>query len=108
MSVTIPIEARVIVRERAMARCERCGMPVMPGHVHHRRSRSVHDRHQHCACNLVLLCGTCHSWAHAHPVLATGDGWLVSKFVTEPGTVAVGTHWGIRRHGCYGDYTFQP
>lgn len=60
------------------------------------------DFHQHCACCLVFLCGSCHRWAHANPVRAREDGWIVSRYVAEPGTVTVKTKWGERRHLCDG------
>ena len=47
------------------------------------------DRHTHCACNGVLLCRTCHSWAHAHPETARAVGLVVSRHCEVPGMVPV-------------------
>jgi len=87
MGNQIPERARIIVKQRAHWRCERCGVPNPSGEVHHRRSRLVRDLHQHCPCCLVFLCGTCHRWVHAHPFEAKRFGFIVSKFTAEPATV---------------------
>jgi hypothetical protein len=78
----IPPESRMLVEQRQGMRCLRCG-----GHGyewHHRRSRRVRAAHRHCACNGVLLCRTCHSWAHAQPDEAQALGLIVSQWVDEP------------------------
>lgn len=66
---------------RAAMKCERCGVGTNPGHMHHRRSRSVRDTHTHCPCNLVLLCPTCHRDVHATPFSSRGEGFIVSRYV---------------------------
>jgi len=95
-----------MVRQRARHRCERCGVPAPVGHAHHRRSRRVIDRHQHCACNLVWLCSTCHSQVHAQPAQSATGGWIVSQWCDRPTLITVTTPWGIRWHGCDGTYRF--
>lgn len=72
---------------------------------HHRRKRSVKDRHQHCACNGVLLCRTCHTWAHAHPVEAKVAGFVVSQFEPEPSTVRAEGWFGRVTLWCDGTYS---
>lgn len=76
----IPRTSRISVMRRAGMRCERCGTGTNPGHMHHRRSRSVRDLHVHCPCNLVLLCPTCHSGVHATPFSSRGEGFIVSRY----------------------------
>lgn len=103
----IPEHSRAVVRNRAKHRCERCAVPAPNGHWHHRRGRSVRDQHQHCACNGVWLCSTCHRWVHEHPTLARDEGFLMSRHVTEPGAIPLQTPWGTRVHGCDGTYLFR-
>jgi hypothetical protein len=67
----------------------------------------VVDAHQHCPCNGVLLCRTCHTWVHAHPLMARLAGLIVSRHVSEPWTVPISTPWGERYHDCLGTYHFQ-
>lgn len=83
-------------------RCMRCLVPAPTGQWHHRRSRSVRDQHQHCPCNGVWLCPTCHRWVHDHPVQARETGFIVSKFVTEPGSIPIVTNIGERWTDCQG------
>ena len=103
----IPNVSRALVRIRERHRCARCAMPAPHGEWHHRRSRSVRDVHEHCACNGIWLCSTCHRWVHAHPFEARGKGFIVSRFTNEPGTVPVDTPWGLRRHTCDGAYHLE-
>jgi hypothetical protein len=104
MSNDIPAETRTRVRHRAHHRCERCGVPTPVGHAHHRRSRRVQDRHQHCCCNIVWLCATCHQQVHATP--AQSIGWILSQWTKQPELVPLTTSWGPRLHGCDGTYRF--
>lgn len=97
----IPTAARLLVTERDMHRCCRCGMPTA-GQFHHRRGRAVIDDHTHCPCNGVYLCQTCHTWAHGHPIEAKQAGLIVSRYVQFPGSIAVVTPWGTRLHDCDG------
>jgi hypothetical protein len=77
MSKSIPSGQRSLVKVRDNWCCVRCGMPG--AEWHHRRSRSVRDDHQHCTCNGIWLCSTCHVWAHAHPFEARNTGLIVSR-----------------------------
>lgn len=77
MSDRIPTVQRSLVKVRDNWRCVRCGGPG--AEWHHRRSRSVRDEHQHCACNGVWLCTTCHRWVHANPFAARSTGFIVSR-----------------------------
>jgi 5-methylcytosine-specific restriction endonuclease McrA len=106
MGTSIPASSRAIVKARSLGRCERCGVPTTYGEAHHRRSRSVADEHRHCPCVLVWLCGTCHRWAHAHPLKARETGVIVSKFIINPYTVPMATPWGTRLHNCEGGITY--
>lgn len=99
---TIPTKSRDLVKARAHHRCERCEAPAYNGDWHHRRTRSVDDEHQHCPCNGVWLCRTCHRWAHDHPDEARRSGWIVSRWVNEPGTIPVHRRFGLWRHDCHG------
>lgn len=79
----IPTASRVLVRARDVT-CVRCNTVSGGMQWHHRRTRSVNDEHQHCACVGILLCATCHSWVHQHPAEARANGWIVSRFETQP------------------------
>lgn len=102
MGNRIPDLARLIVRDRDRNRCARCGMPTGNGHWHHRRSRSVHDVHRHCPCNGVNLCPVCHADVHAEKAQAAQDGYVVSRYQAEPGTVPFKTPWGWAMVDCHG------
>lgn len=78
----IPQASRIVVGKRDHLLCARCSMKATDWH--HRRKRSVADEHQHCACVGVMLCRTCHSWAHAEPREAAGRGYLMAQFEREP------------------------
>ena len=105
MGNQIPESARTAVKQRQRFRCARCGVPTPHGEVHHRRSRLVRDQHQHCPCNLVYFCGTCHRWAHAHPFEAKAHGWIMSKFITEPSTIPSLSVRGETYYSCTGGST---
>lgn len=102
MANRIPDSSRDQVKQRERWRCARCHTPCPNGEWHHRRSRLVRDRHRHCPCNGVLLCGTCHRWVHAHPVEARATGFIVSKFTSEPATVPIQNPLGVRWQDCEG------
>lgn len=108
MSNPIPPLQREQVKRREVGRCFRCGGPAQRGHWHHRRSRSVPGQHQHCACNGVWLCGTCHEWAHAHPFEAKAEGIIVSRYVEEPGTVVAQAYYGPILLNCAGSFELPP
>jgi len=70
---------RVVVMERAGARCERCGLGVcIAGRLdlHHKRSRSQGGTHE--AENLAALCRLCHDDLHAGRA-ADSDRWIVTR-----------------------------
>lgn len=99
----IPLASRLMVERRDAKRCCRCG--GQGSEWHHRRKRNIRDIHQHCACNGVLLCKTCHTWAHT----GTWDerqGFRVSQFITEPGMIIVESWHGPIKLLC--DGTYQP
>jgi hypothetical protein len=84
----IPEGQRALVEKREAGRCLRCGGPGYE--VHHRRSRRVLDAHTHCICNMVLLCRTCHVWAHVGSNrLARRRGWIVSQHEGTPDRIPV-------------------
>lgn len=103
----IPERSHTLVRQRQRFMCLRCGGRGTDWH--HRRKRNVKDRHQHCPCNGVLLCRTCHRWAHAHPALAVKTGFIVSSYENDPGAVPVVNSRGVtvtlRCDGTYGGET---
>jgi hypothetical protein len=86
-TLQIPPEARKIVGQRDNWRCGRCG--VKASDWHHRRSRRVRDVHQHCACNGIMLCRTCHGWAHDNPEIAQMVGMIVRQFQPRPWRIPV-------------------
>lgn len=104
MANSIPALSRglVIVRERYL--CARCGCKGTD--VHHRRGKSVVDQHQHCPCNLILLCHKDHMEAHRQPLLARVAGVIVSRYTDEPGTVPVETMVGEVTLDCDGGFRF--
>lgn len=101
----IPPHRREQVKRREMGRCLRCGGPGSA--CHHRRGRAVKDQHQHCSCNLVWLCRTCHDWAHAHPFEARAVGLIVSRYESSPGSVTALAHFGPLRLGCDGRFGYD-
>jgi 5-methylcytosine-specific restriction protein A len=107
MAGEIPTASRQQVRRRDGNRCFRCGAPTLHGEWHHRRSRSIRDEHTHHPCNGILLCGTCHRWVHAHPLLARISGWIVSRHTALPGDVAAVSHRGSLFLKCDGMFTYN-
>lgn len=84
----IPQESRRLVRVRDCDTCVRCLKFLGgTGHWHHRRTRSIRDEHRHCPCVGVLLCSSCHSEVHAQPKASRENGWIVSRYETEPATI---------------------
>ena len=74
----IPAAVREGVQARSGGHCERCGRVLTSGgHLHHRLPRSGGGGHT--PANLVHICGTCHNWAHAHPVDAELTGWVTLR-----------------------------
>lgn len=105
MGNQIPEQSRELVKRRAMGRCLRCGGPG--SEWHHRRSRSVRDSHRHCPCNGAWLCSTCHKWVHAHPFEAKAEGFIVSKYVSEPGSIRLTAHFGDLFLDCLGKFEYD-
>lgn len=92
--------AREVVFTRARNRCEVCGGPATD--YSHRRTRSVVGEHQHCPCNGIAACRTCHTRMHDHPETARGDGLHVSRYVQRPSDVPVrlkGAWWLLTCEG---------
>jgi hypothetical protein len=55
----------------------------------------------------VWLCETCHiPWAHHHPFAARASGFIVARYVSEPGTVPIDTCYGKVLFDCEGGYVF--
>lgn len=96
----IPEHIKVLVAQRERFTCLRCAGRGTDRH--HRRRRRVAGEHQHCLCNLVLLCRACHGWVHQHPAVATDEGFIVSAFETNPGAVPVFTFRGWALLSCDG------
>jgi hypothetical protein len=78
---------------RARWSCERCGTALHEhtAERHHRQRREVGgDRFA----NIVVLCGLCHGWLHAHPAQARADGLIVeANGSTNPAAEPV-RRWG--------------
>lgn len=106
MSNPIPDASRRIVERRDRGRCVRCG--GVGTDWHHRRGRSVKDQHQHCACNGILLCRTCHSYVHHYPSIAAGMGFVVSRHEPWPESTPVKSVQGWAILSCEGDATWTP
>lgn len=104
-TTAIPERSRDLVKIRDRHRCVRCLIPAPTGHWHHRRGRAVRGPHQHCPCNGVWLCSTCHVWAHANPEQAREVGLIVPRFVLEPGTQPFRTPTGWVKPDCEGGWT---
>jgi hypothetical protein len=75
------------------------------GQWHHRRGRSIRDKHTHHPCNGVWLCPACHQWLHSHPVLAQGEGLILPRSTTEPWTMPFKTPLGWKLPDCDGGWT---
>lgn len=72
----IPQRSRDAVSKRSLDRCERCGGSGYEVHHRMRRREGGHDPR-----NLVLLCRTCHSWAHGNPDAAKEAGFIVPPWI---------------------------
>lgn len=82
MGDQIPAANRQLVMGRAFGRCERCQMPTLAAHIHHRRPKGsggskAPDRHD--VANLVWLDPECHRWVHDHPRDAAAAGFIVPR-----------------------------
>lgn len=67
----------------------------------------MRDAHQHCACNGVWLCPTCHSQVHARPFESRAKGWIVSRHEPSPGSVPATAHFGELVLECDGRYRYH-
>jgi hypothetical protein len=85
----IPTKARQIVKERSNGQCSRCG--ALGYQIHHRLRRREGG---HALGILVLLCSTCHKWAHGHPNEAKATGFIISVHDREPEAVPIKTFMG--------------
>lgn len=81
------VEARKIIYVRADGRCELCGRRLTFAALqsHHRLGR----RHgEDCPCNLLALCGDCHTAApgavHRQVAISLGAGRIVSRYDDRP------------------------
>lgn len=78
-----------LVMDRAQGRCEAAVPGVCtrqhPSEAHHRQLRSGGGKN--LAENLAGVCHLCHGYFHRNPAEARENGWIVSKFVTDPGRV---------------------
>lgn len=101
----IPSSIRDQVKFRDRWLCVRCACPGAD--LHHRRSRAVPGEHQHCTCNLVLLCRTCHRWAHHEPFLARASGFIVSKYKDDMSTTVIAATVGAMTLDCSGGFAFS-
>lgn len=92
----IPKASRLAVIKRDRLRCQRCNGRGTDWH--HRRSRRVRGIHQHCPCNGILLCRTCHDWVHSYEASAKNFGFIVSAYVDDPGGVPLRTWIGVDQY----------
>jgi len=103
MGNAIPTKSREQVKDRDDGQCVRCG--VSGSEWSHRRPRAVSGGHfQHCPCNGLWLCSTCHQWCHAHPVQARETGFFVSSHEDAPYAIPVKTFYGWHTFDCDGSF----
>lgn len=87
--------SRVVVWERDMARCARCGAPGSD--VHHRNPRGMGGASRsvtvHLPSNLVVVCRQCHRFLETtQRGSAILDGWIVRTGRQKPSEVPVPHH----------------
>ena len=87
----IPERNRKLAIDRFRGQCARCGLPGTD--VHHRQRRREAG---HAVWNLVWLCRTCHSWAHANPTAAKSVGLIIAPWsdTTEFDLIPIYTYSG--------------
>jgi hypothetical protein len=56
----------------------------------------------------VLLCHTCHTYAHRYPTIAGGVGFIVSRFENTPSSVPVHSAQGWAVMTCDGYAIWVP
>lgn len=93
-------EVRVMLASTFRGLCWRCG--GVGSDYAHRRPRGVRDEHTACFCNAAWLCRVDHAWCHKNPIAARDDGWVLSRYETEPWTVPVATIFGKVLLSCDG------
>ena len=90
----LPPNMRASLYERSGGSCERCdkGFHARYMHIHHRllRSRGGADD----ATNLVIICPSCHGWAHRNVAVATQQGWIVPSSADPASWPVLRTHYG--------------
>lgn len=64
------------VRERDNYTCQKCGVHNLHIPTHHIATRRRRPDLKHVIENGISLCGSCHSWVHNNPMLATQLGFL--------------------------------
>lgn len=96
----IPQKVRIVVDAREQGRCLRCGGRGTD--IHHRKRRREGG---HGLANCILLCRTCHQWAHANPLLAREQGFIVrANNDDDPAQTLVRAWWGwtwLTENGAY-------
>lgn len=97
----IPTRNREIVIERQNNQCARCGN--RGAEMHHRQRRREAG---HAISILVWLCSADHRWAHAHPVEAKADGYIIPPWETDPTTVPIKTFAGLATFDNEGGITY--
>ena len=76
-AVDIPAKTKRFIHKRDEL-CKRCG--GMATDIHHRMRRREGG---HGVQNLIGLCRGCHNWVHAHPTVATAEGYIVRTHVQD-------------------------
>ena len=66
----------------------------------------MRDEHTHCPCNGVWLCRTCHAWAHKNPIAAREAGYIVSRYVLNPGGTGIDAYFGRIFFECDGTWHY--
>jgi HNH endonuclease len=86
-----------IVRQRALMRCERCGLPLIAGaHFHHRKPRGMggtSDSDLAGASNCLYVHPHCHASLESNRKVALKNGWLVRNQY-HPMTIPI-FRWGL-------------
>jgi hypothetical protein len=80
-------DARLMVMQRALSQCEKCGMPLSGDFsIHHRKPRGMggtRDKDINNHSNLLLLCGSgttgCHGWVESHRLNSYERGLLLHR-----------------------------
>ncbi len=89
----IPKSVRLFVRQREVGRCLRCGVGEGEGShdIHHRQRRREAG---HAVWTCILLCRTCHNWAHANPARARMTGFIISAHDPAGWERPIKAYWG--------------